>query len=275
VGIGADQRIGEGDRFGTIVAGEYDRREVFEIDLVHDTGTRRHHAEVLERLLRPAQQHVALTVPLVLQLDVVGEREQGAEVIDLHRVVDHQIGRHERVDARDIAAEPRHRCPHRREIDDGRDTGEILQHHATGHEGKFEIFRFARIPVREFLDVLRLDELAPGVAQHVFEQDTNCDRQALEIHALLGERGQPVVSNGGSRRGGQVGARSAGICTNRSSHEIDPLLTPHRKQPVGGNGTQPPVKSTVEVYRREQDRGVTRFRHNGKACEGNEYSFWG
>ena len=47
-----------------------DRRQVLEVDLVDDAAARRHDAEVLERLLRPAQQRVALLVALVLALDV-------------------------------------------------------------------------------------------------------------------------------------------------------------------------------------------------------------
>ena len=35
---------------------KYDAPEVFQVDLVHDAGVRRHHTEILERALTPAQE---------------------------------------------------------------------------------------------------------------------------------------------------------------------------------------------------------------------------
>ena len=53
-----------------------------------------------------------------------------AEVVDLHRVVDHQVDRHQRIDLLRIAAEPLHGGPHGGEVDDARHAGEVLQHDA-------------------------------------------------------------------------------------------------------------------------------------------------
>ena len=47
-----------------------------------------------KRLLAPAQELVALAVALELELDVRSQRAVGAELVHLHRVVDHQIDRH-------------------------------------------------------------------------------------------------------------------------------------------------------------------------------------
>jgi len=60
---------------------------------VDDAGARRHHPEVLERLLGPAQERVAFLVALVLEIDVAIEGEGCAEAIDLDRVVDDEIDR--------------------------------------------------------------------------------------------------------------------------------------------------------------------------------------
>jgi hypothetical protein len=73
VGIGADERVGEGDRLRAVEAGADDGGEVFQVDLMDDAGARRHDAEVLERLLRPAKEGVPLAVALVLELDVAAE----------------------------------------------------------------------------------------------------------------------------------------------------------------------------------------------------------
>ena len=87
-----------------------------------------------ERLLAPAQEGVALAVALELELDVTREGRARSECVDLHRVVDHELGRDQRVDLRRVAAEVGHRVAHRREIDDGRHAGEVLEQHARRRE---------------------------------------------------------------------------------------------------------------------------------------------
>ena len=96
VRVGADERVG----VQHAVALEHHAREVLEVDLVHDAGVRRHDLEALEGVLAPAQERVALLVALELALGVDAERVARAEVVDLHRVVDDQLGRDERVDLR-------------------------------------------------------------------------------------------------------------------------------------------------------------------------------
>ena len=193
MGVGADQRVREGDRLRAELPGADDRGQVLEVDLVDDAGARRHDAEVLERLLRPAQQRVALAVALVLQLDVAGEGEHRAEAIDLNRVVDDEIGRHQRVDPGDVAAEPGDGRAHRGQIDDARHTGEVLQHHPARQERQLELLAGwpAGVQAASVVDVALVDELAAGVAQHVFEQDADRERQPVEIgQPLLGQRGR-------------------------------------------------------------------------------------
>ena len=118
---------------------EHDLGQVFEIHLVDDAGARRHDAEVVERLLAPAEELVPLAVAGELHVDVEVERVGRVEVVDLHRVVDHQIDRHERIDLLRIAAEPLHRGAHRGEVDDARHAGEILQHDAGRLERNFDL----------------------------------------------------------------------------------------------------------------------------------------
>ena len=88
-----------------------------EVHLVDDARARRNHAEVPQRLLAPTQELVPLAVPLELHRDVLRQGVGRAEAVNLHRVVDHQVDRHQRVDPLGIAAEPLHRAPHRRQID--------------------------------------------------------------------------------------------------------------------------------------------------------------
>ena len=127
VRVRADERVGVGDSAARAIRPiRHDRREILQVHLVDDAGPWRHHAQVAERGLGPAQQLIALAVSLVLALHVEGEGAGRAEAVDLHRVIDDQVCRDERVHRRRIAAEVRHRVAHDREVDDGRDAGEIL-----------------------------------------------------------------------------------------------------------------------------------------------------
>ena len=74
--IGPDQRIGVGlrqvARVGVriLVTGENHSRQIFEIDLVDDAGVRWDHPEVVERVLSPAKELIALPVALIVEVNV-------------------------------------------------------------------------------------------------------------------------------------------------------------------------------------------------------------
>ena len=135
-----------------------DAREVLDVDLMDDAGLGRHDAEVAERRLAPAQEHVALAVALVLEVGVQLERVRAAEVIDLHRVIDDELDRLQRIDLLGIAAERGDAVAHRGEIDDARHAGEVLQQDARGHERDFLLDGARGRPARQRPDVVGLDE---------------------------------------------------------------------------------------------------------------------
>ena len=112
VRVGADERVRKSDGHFPDAAHRHDRGQVLQVDLVHDTGAWWYDPEVPKRLLGPAEQGVPLTVALVLALHVAPEGDVRTEDIDLNGVVDNQVGRHQRVDLRRIAAEPGHRRAH-------------------------------------------------------------------------------------------------------------------------------------------------------------------
>ena len=144
VRIGADERIGIGDfdglglaarRHVLLLARPHRLGEIFEIDLVADAGAGRHDAEIIESALAPFQEAIALAVALIFELDILLERFRRAEFVDDDRMIDDEIDRHERIDLVGVAAELGHRIAHRREIDDGGNTGEILHQDARRTEG--------------------------------------------------------------------------------------------------------------------------------------------
>ena len=122
VGVGPHQRVGERDA----VLDRDHLAEVLEVHLVADPRAGRHHADAVERLLRPAQQRVPLAVAPVLPLDVRLVRRRRAEQVDLHRVIDDQVHVHQRRHPGRVAAGARHRRAHRGQIDDRGHAREVL-----------------------------------------------------------------------------------------------------------------------------------------------------
>ncbi|CEL30442.1 hypothetical protein SRM1_03801 [Pseudomonas fluorescens] len=93
VGVGANQRVGKGVGAAVFILGPHGAAEVFEVDLVADPGARRHYAEVVKGTLPPAQEGIAFAVALHFDVDVLLKCAGRGELVDHHRVVDHQIHR--------------------------------------------------------------------------------------------------------------------------------------------------------------------------------------
>ena len=129
--VRADERVGEGDAVPHLD----DAGEVLEVDLVADAGVRRHVTEVVECALAPAEEGVALAIPFELELDVPLDRQPRCELVHLDGVVDHELRRDQRIDRLRVAALRAHRVAHRREVDDGGHSREVLQQDARGVEG--------------------------------------------------------------------------------------------------------------------------------------------
>ena len=100
-------------------------------------------------------------------------------------MVDHELGRHERVDLRRVASHLAHRVAHRREVDDGGDAGEVLHDHPRRGERDLLARLVLGVPGRERLDVLGADRLAVLVAQQVLEQDLQRERQPGNVESRL------------------------------------------------------------------------------------------
>ena len=181
VRVRADKRVGE----RAPAARLDDAREVLEVDLVADAGVRRHDLQRVERALTPPEECVALAVSLELELRVARDREAARKVVHLDRVVDHELGRDQWVDAARVAAEIGHRVAHRGEVDDRRHAGEVLEKHPRGREGHL-VGRLGRcVPARDRLDVGRRDGLAVLPAQDVLEEDPQRVRQARDVVVFL------------------------------------------------------------------------------------------
>ena len=165
--VGADAGVGVRHS----VACHHHAGQVLDVDLVHYAGARRYHLEVVECALAPAQELVALAVALVLDLDVALECVGGAEQVDDHRVVDHQVRRRQWVDLLGIAAQIGDGLAHGGQVDDARHTGEVLHDNACGRVLDFDAGLCLGVPLRDRLDVILGDVAAVLVAQQVFGED--------------------------------------------------------------------------------------------------------
>src|SRR5438094_467686 len=74
------------------------RREVFEVDLVHDSHPGRHDLQAMECAHPPLEEFVPGAIAGELDAHVQLERVRYFGEVHLHRVIDHQVDRHQRLD---------------------------------------------------------------------------------------------------------------------------------------------------------------------------------
>jgi len=243
VAVGAHERVGIGVGGAVAVLRPDGLGEVFEIDLVANARAGRNHAEIREGGSPPAQEGVALAVAFVFKGNVLGEAVGLAEIVDHHRVVDHEIDRRQRIDLFGVAAHVDHRVAHRGQIDHGRHAGEVLHQHARRAVGDFAR-GFARLkPARHGFDVVGRDRAPVFPAQQVLEQNFErigqpldafearrrsrfeaeiavvfaVDRQgAARFERILSETGHEQISPFCERRRTGLPARVAGIARLRA-----------------------------------------------------------
>ncbi len=170
--------------------------QVLQVDLMDDPGVGRDDAEVIEGVLAPAEEGVPLAVALELQLRVDEEGPRGPGLVDLDRVVDDQLDRLEGVDLAGIAAQALHRVAHRGEVDDRRHPREVLEEHPAGPEGDLGLGLCLRLPGGEGLDIVGRDRDAIFVAQEVFQQDLQGERQACHVEPGAAQGVEPIIVEG-------------------------------------------------------------------------------
>ena len=219
-----------GPSWRRLVGREDHAREVLEVDLVDDARVGRDDLEALEGALAPAQERVALLVALELLLGVEAEGVAGAEHVDLHRVVDDQLGGHQRVDLGRVAAQVGHRVAHRGEVDDGGHAREVLHHDARGREGDLLGGLGVVVPLGQRLDVLGADADAVLVAEQVLEQDLQGEGQARDVELRL-QRVQPedLVRVAADL---EIRARVKGIVSHTSTLPRYTQADPPRSRPL-------------------------------------------
>ena len=169
--------------------------EIFQVHLVHDADAGRHDLEGVERLHAPLEKLVALAVAREFQVQILFACESArAGEIHLHRVIHHEIHRHERLDdLRDSCpAAPRRERIAARSTSSGTPVKSCNTMRATTNgissvRGSFG-FQLASVA-----DVGFGHLLAVAIAQHGFQHDADGDGQFGDrADAGLFQRGQRV-----------------------------------------------------------------------------------
>ena len=157
-----------------------DPGQVFQIHLMDNARVGRHHSEVVEGFLRPPQKGIALLVAIEFEIGIGLERIGSTEEVHLNRVVNHQLGRLQRVDLLRVSSHTRDGVPHGGEVRHRRDSGEVLEEHPGRHEGDF-LLSGLRTPSRQVFNIFLFYKPPIFIAQQVFKQDFQAEGQAGRI----------------------------------------------------------------------------------------------
>ena len=189
VAISAHQGVGVVD---TVFALVHAARQIFEVDLVHDAKTRRHHTKGVKGLHAPFHELVALAVALEFELHVQVQRILLAVVVHHDGVVYHQVHRDQRLNLLGVLAQTHRRAAHGGQICQQGHAREILQHHPRHDERNFILAFCVRCPLGQLLHMLCRDLAAIAVAQHRLQNNPNRYGQPCDLRKLLGQRRQRI-----------------------------------------------------------------------------------
>jgi len=181
VRIGADECVRVGAAGAALFGVENHAPEILEVYLVNDASVGWHDREVAERRLSPAQERVTLAVAREFDGSVGGERTGSAVLVDLHRMVDHQFRRVQRVDAFGATTQAHDGIAHGRQVHHTRHAGEVLQNDACGGEGDLVGRGRLRVPLQQCFDVGAGHAHAVLEAQQILEQNLQRVGQSREL----------------------------------------------------------------------------------------------
>ena len=184
VRVRAHQRVGQPD---AVFLPRHARKE-FQIDLVDDATGGGHGLEIVEGLLAPLQERVALHVAVILNVKVhVQSIAMSPGNVNLNRVVNDQINRHLRVDLFRVPTHLNHGVPERREVNNRRHPCEILQDDSRRTERDFATLAVGK-PRRNVANVVFRDQKPVVPSKSPFEKNANGIREVGRGNAVSIER---------------------------------------------------------------------------------------
>ena len=160
---------------------------------MHDADTGRHDLKAVKGLHAPFEELITRLVALEFSLHIPLKGVADTGIIDLNRVIDHQIDRHQRLNQLGVFVQRGHRRTHGRQIDQQGYAGKILQDNPGHGERNFCRPGVVGSPAGEIAHVAFLNTRPVVVAQHRFEHDADADRQARYLaQAMAFQLGQGV-----------------------------------------------------------------------------------
>ena len=169
--VHAHETVWIGQTAPVLLIADHDLGEALDVDLVHDAVARGHDAEIAELRHGPAHDAEALAIAFEFGAQVARQGVSGSGEIRTHRMIDHQIGRHDRIDPAGIATTRHHGVAHGGKIHQQRHARRIRHQHARWMKGYFPAQRCGLRPMGEGGHILARDRDAILMAQQVFEQN--------------------------------------------------------------------------------------------------------
>ena len=193
VRVRTDKRIWENHCAVVLSFAHHAFSQILEIDLVHDAAGWWHNPEVIERLLPPTKEFVALAVTVKFDFGVFKECVARAVKVHLNAVVNHQIYWNQWVNFLRVATKFGHGGSHTRQVHHGRNTREILQDDSSQFERNFNLERFCSVVSRQVFHVLFGHIVTIAISQHALEHDFNAERQFGNVKSVFLEFAEAVV----------------------------------------------------------------------------------
>ena len=101
------------------------------------------------------------------------QRELRSEFVNLDAMVDDEVTRNQWIDLLRITAHSHHRASQSGEVDDGWNTGEVLQDNSTGLERHFNFGWLRRVPVGKIIYVVCGDDEVVHITQARFKEHSD------------------------------------------------------------------------------------------------------
>ena len=150
--------------------------KIFQIHLVHDTNTRWNDPECIKGLHTPFNKLITLVITLKLNLHIETEGLLITVMINLYRMINHQVNRHQRLDHIWILTHALCHTTHCRKIHQERDARKILQNDTSDHKGNLIGTHSIGLPIGELAHMRLSDLLSIAITQYRFEHDADRDR---------------------------------------------------------------------------------------------------
>lgn len=151
-----------------------------------DTASWWNDSEVIEGSWAPFQEFESFVVSFELDLFVLFPGVFDSGDVNLDWVVDDEIDGAEGVDLLGVSAKPDHSVSHGSQVDDSRDSGEVLEDDSGRFEGDLNLFLGKGFPIQDVLNVARFYFEFITVSDGTFKQDSDTVGESFESGVVKG-----------------------------------------------------------------------------------------